>query len=617
MLANVIANQESADTMLHELGHGVYDLGLSDELPWLLRSAHVVATEASAIFFGSLARKRDWLELVLGLGAGEGAELAERLRASEAAELLVFARWVLVMNAFERGLYADPDRDLDALWWELVSRFQGVTPPDGRRAPDWAAKIHVAVVPVYYHGYLYGKIVALQIAAALEARRRHRGPARSGSAAAGRALRPRAVGALGPARRAGDGRAARRRLARSRGGGRRRMSELARLVTEPTEEESERKTSYLELFFDLVFVFAFTQVTALILEDTSLAGFARATLVLAMVWWAWSAYTWMTNAIDVENSVTRMILLAAMTAAFFMALAVPHAFQDEAAWFAVAYFVVRVLNATLYSWGARRDRVLLHSLARLMPWFLLAACVALAGGFVRVDYRGWVWLASLVIDIVGTLTVARVEWHVSPSHFAERFALIVIIALGESIVSIGVATAGLERDATYALSVVVAFAGVAALWWAYFDFTAVAAERSLRRATGPQARAARARRLHVLPLPDGARDHVLRLRRQEDARAPARSALEGGPLGPRARDRALPRRLRARSLPRHPEGGVGADRGGGARARGGSGPPPGRCDRDARSRRRGPRPVGRRRDGEAARDPGARSGRPSGRSATA
>ena len=229
------------------------------------------------------------------------------------------------------------------------------------------------------------------------------------------------------------------------------MSELARLVTEPTEEESERKTSYLELFFDLVFVFAFTQVTALILEDTSLGGFARATLVLAMVWWAWSAYTWMTNAIDVENSVTRMILLAAMTAAFFMALAVPHAFQDEAAWFAVAYFVVRVLNATLYSWGARRDRVLLHSLARLMPWFLLAACVALAGGFVRVEYRGWVWLASLVIDIAGTLTVARVEWHVSPSHFAERFALIVIIALGESIVSIGVATAGLERDATYAL----------------------------------------------------------------------------------------------------------------------------------------------------------------------
>ena len=270
------------------------------------------------------------------------------------------------------------------------------------------------------------------------------------------------------------------------------MSEVAPLVGEPTHEEAERKTSYLELFFDLVFVFAFTQVTALILGDPSVTGFVRATLVLAMVWWAWSAYAWMTNSIDVENTVTRLIIFAAMAAGFFMALAVPHAFADEAVWFAVAYFVVRVLNTALYSWGVRNDPVLLRSLARLTPWFLLAALVALSGGFLDADVRGWVWLASLAIDVAGTLTVARVDWRISPSHFAERFALIVIIALGESIVSIGVATSSLDRDATYAVSVVVAFAGVIALWWAYFDFTAVAAERSLKRAAplerGPLAR---------------------------------------------------------------------------------------------------------------------------------
>ena len=270
------------------------------------------------------------------------------------------------------------------------------------------------------------------------------------------------------------------------------MSELAPLVGEETTAEEERKTSYLELFFDLVFVFAFTQVTSLILEDTSPQGFARAALVLAMVWWAWSAYAWMTNAIDVENSVTRLIMFAAMAAGFFMALAVPDAFQDEAAWFAVAYFVVRVLNSALYAWGVRGDPAVLKSVARLSLWFLGAAVVALVGGFVDPDYRAWFWVASLTIDVVGTLTVARLEWHVSPSHFAERFALIVIIALGESIVAIGIGTSHLTRDATYAVSVVVAFAGVAALWWAYFDFTAVAAERSLRRASqlarGPLAR---------------------------------------------------------------------------------------------------------------------------------
>jgi peptidyl-dipeptidase A len=168
VLANLVTTHESADTMLHELGHGVYDLGFRDDLPWLLRSTHLVATEASAILFGSLPGRREWLERVLGLNAREGAELESRLHGARAVELLVFTRWVLVMNAFERALYANPDGDLDGLWWELVSRYQRVTPPDDRRAPDWAAKIHIAVSPVYYHTYLYGAIVALQLDAALE-----------------------------------------------------------------------------------------------------------------------------------------------------------------------------------------------------------------------------------------------------------------------------------------------------------------------------------------------------------------------------------------------------------------------------------------------------------------
>ena len=170
------------------------------------------------------------------------------------------------------------------------------------------------------------------------------------------------------------------------------MSDIAPLVDD-TKEEAERKTSYLELFFDLVFVFAFTQVTSLILENPSAAGFARAALVLAMVWWAWSAYTWMTNAIDVDNTVTRLIVFAAMVAGFFMALAVPHAYQDEAAWFAVAYFVVRILNTTLYSWGVRHNLGQLRATYRLAPWFLVAAFVTLVGGFVDSDLRAWVWLA--------------------------------------------------------------------------------------------------------------------------------------------------------------------------------------------------------------------------------
>jgi peptidyl-dipeptidase A len=168
ILANTVETYDCANTMLHELGHGVYDLGFRDDLPWLLRSTHLVATEASALLSGSLAGRREWLVGILGAGSRDVSELARGLEAARAAELLVFTRWVLVMTNFERALYADPDSDLDASWWELVSRYQRVTPPDGRRAPDWAAKIHIAVAPVYYHTYLYGAIVGLQLAAALE-----------------------------------------------------------------------------------------------------------------------------------------------------------------------------------------------------------------------------------------------------------------------------------------------------------------------------------------------------------------------------------------------------------------------------------------------------------------
>jgi peptidyl-dipeptidase A len=168
ILANTVDTHDAADTMLHELGHGVYNLGFRDELPWLLRSTHLVATEASALLCGALSGRREWFELVLGASPPEVEELDGKLESARAAELLVFTRWVLVMNAFERALYADPEADLDTLWWELVARYQGVTPPDGRQAPDWAAKIHVAVAPVYYHTYLYGAIVGLQLTAALE-----------------------------------------------------------------------------------------------------------------------------------------------------------------------------------------------------------------------------------------------------------------------------------------------------------------------------------------------------------------------------------------------------------------------------------------------------------------
>jgi peptidyl-dipeptidase A len=167
VLANVVDNHYWMDTMLHELGHGVYDSGVDPELPWGLRTMHIVSTEGIAIMMGRLASDASWLEHVAGVPGREAQVLDASLRATRAAELAVFARWVMVMTHFERGLYADPDADHDSRWWELVARYQLLTPPEGRRAPDWAAKIHIGVAPVYYHAYLYGHLVASQLAETL------------------------------------------------------------------------------------------------------------------------------------------------------------------------------------------------------------------------------------------------------------------------------------------------------------------------------------------------------------------------------------------------------------------------------------------------------------------
>jgi peptidyl-dipeptidase A len=163
VLANARNDLNWADTMLHELGHASFDLGIDSGLPWLLRDCHLTVTEGIAIMMGSLAKDPEWLGEVAGFGQLD----AEALRAARTAEGLLFTRWVLVMTNFERDLYADPDGDLDSLWWDLVERFQLLKRPDGRQAPDWASKIHVACAPVYYHTYLYGHLVAAQLRATL------------------------------------------------------------------------------------------------------------------------------------------------------------------------------------------------------------------------------------------------------------------------------------------------------------------------------------------------------------------------------------------------------------------------------------------------------------------
>jgi len=164
ILCNITDNEKWMEVTLHELGHAVYSKYYHPEMPYLLRgSAHIFTTEAIAMFFGRLSQNPDWMQQMLNLTDDQRDEIAAVSDEYARMKQLIFARWAMVMYNFEKSLYADPDQDLNALWWKLVEKYQFVTPPADRDEPDWAAKIHMASAPCYYHNYLLGELLASQL----------------------------------------------------------------------------------------------------------------------------------------------------------------------------------------------------------------------------------------------------------------------------------------------------------------------------------------------------------------------------------------------------------------------------------------------------------------------
>jgi low temperature requirement protein LtrA len=246
--------------------------------------------------------------------------------------------------------------------------------------------------------------------------------------------------------------------------------------------ETAKRVAPLELFFDLVFVFALTQVTLLMSDDPTWPGLGEGMLVLALLWWAWGAYAWLTNYIAADEGVERLLMFGAMGAFLLAALAVPDAFEGEALLFAIAYATARWLH--IFIFAEANDDVntgqAIRTLARTaLPAPLLLIAGALAGGSAQTA----IWLVALAIDFAGPIVFGVRGFQVSAGHFAERFGLVVIIALGESIVAIG---AGLEGEVDGGVVVAAALGLVAAcaLWWAYFDVIALAAERRFRESRG-------------------------------------------------------------------------------------------------------------------------------------
>jgi low temperature requirement protein LtrA len=248
----------------------------------------------------------------------------------------------------------------------------------------------------------------------------------------------------------------------------------------------------LELFFDLVVVFAFTQVSTLLNDDPTWGGLLRAALLLSVLWWAWSAYAWLTNTLDPEEGGVRMAMFAAMAAMLVTALAAPRAFGRDATIFAVAYLVVRAVHLALYTLAGRGDPELRRAVFRIVPSVFLAGALLLVASPLNGTAKLACWGAAVAVDYLGPLIGHMRGWRLSPHHFVERFGLVILIALGESVIAIGAGTAGLELDPGLITAVLLGITVVACLWWSYFDWVIYVAQVRLAEATGSR-RAALAR----------------------------------------------------------------------------------------------------------------------------
>ncbi len=253
-------------------------------------------------------------------------------------------------------------------------------------------------------------------------------------------------------------------------------------------EDSGRHATNLELFLDLVFVFAVTQVAGVLASDLSVAGFARGLLLAWLVWWLWSQFTWLGTAIDLGGrSATQFLVLATVPLTLLMAVALPGAYGSSGLEFAGAYLAVNLWALAIQGWGLRREPATRRAWLRYAPLAALAPLVLLGGAFLPDGARFGVWCAVAAFSVASALAGGRgqegtIEWTVDPGHFTERHALFVIISLGEILVAVGASAAGVRLSPVVGAGLLATVAVACVFWWTYFAYVPEAVERALRSA---------------------------------------------------------------------------------------------------------------------------------------
>jgi low temperature requirement protein LtrA len=252
----------------------------------------------------------------------------------------------------------------------------------------------------------------------------------------------------------------------------------ARRRLAPALRDGAARVKPLELFFDLVFVLGFTQCTALMVHHPTWEGMAQGVLVLTLLWWSWGGFAWLTSVLDPEEGGVRIAMFASMAALLVVALCVPEAFGDRALAFALSYGAVRVGHLVLFALASRDDPSLRHSVITLAISTMIGVALLVVASMLDGWAQGAMWVAAILIDYGGPAIFGVEGWRLVPSHFAERHGLVIILALGESIVALGVgASVGITAEVIAAAALGIGLAS--AIWWIYFDVVALITERRL------------------------------------------------------------------------------------------------------------------------------------------
>ena len=260
------------------------------------------------------------------------------------------------------------------------------------------------------------------------------------------------------------------------------------------EGHEQRRVSFVELFFDLVFVFAVTQLSHFLIEHFTLVGAAQTLLLMLAVWWVWICTTWVTNWLDPERLPVRLVLMALMLLGLILSSSIPKAFESRGLAFAGAYVAMQVGRTLFFLWAVKGHPSMVHIFQRILVWLVLSGIFWIAGGLVHHRARLGLWVLALGLEYLSPSLGFRVpglgrsttnDWNVEGGHMAERCGLFIIIALGESILVTGATFSGLQWTPAAVTAFIVAFLGSLAMWWLYFDSSAAVGSQTISASRDP------------------------------------------------------------------------------------------------------------------------------------